>query len=77
MEIKSFIEKFAELLEVEGSNVITPATEYKEMDEWDSMMALSLLSMIADEYDVPIMGEDLKKANTVQQLFGIIVEKKQ
>lgn len=77
MEIKNFIDKFEELLEIEESNVITPATEYKEMDEWDSMMALSLLSMIADEYDVPIMGEDLKKANTVQQLFDIIVEKKQ
>ena len=76
MEIKDFIQKFAELFEDVTVDDLTPETEYKELDEWDSMMALSLLSMVSDEYDVPVMGEDLKKAVTLQQLFDVIKEKK-
>jgi len=76
MEIKDFIEKFSEQFEDTETTVFTPELEYKELDEWDSMMALTIISMIADEYNVPINGFDLKSSNTIQQLFETIKNKK-
>ena len=34
MEIKDFIEKFAETIEVEDSSVLTVETKFRELSEW-------------------------------------------
>ena len=71
MEIKDFIKKFAETLEVDNVDVLTPGTEFRELDEWSSLAYLSVIAMMDEEYGVQIEEADFKKLRTVQALFEV------
>ena len=45
MEIKSFIENFAEQFEDTDASVFTAETKYRDLDEWSSLIAHSILAM--------------------------------
>lgn len=70
--MKEFIEKFAEALDDIDSSTLTPETKFRELDEWSSLAALSIIAMADEEYDKEISGTDLKKAETIQDLFNLI-----
>ena len=76
MEIKEFIENFADQFDDTDISEIKPETVMRDLDEWSSMIGLSLLNMVDNEYGVQLTFEELKQAITVQNLFDI-VEKKQ
>ena len=72
MEIKEFIQNFADQLGDTDAAVITPETEFRELDDWSSLAALSIVAMIDEEYGVSITSETLKNAKTIQELFDQI-----
>ncbi len=76
MEIKEFIENFADQFDDTDISVIKPETVMRDLEEWSSMIGLSLLNMVDNEYGVKLTFDELKQAITVQNLFDI-VEKKQ
>ena len=49
-------------------------TEFKNNDEWDSMTALSLITVLDQEFDVSISGEKIKEINTIEELILFINE---
>ncbi len=75
MEIKEFIEKLAEQFDDTDASSITPATKFKELDEWSSLIALSLIAMADEEYDVTLKGDDIRNATTVEDLFNTVKAK--
>ncbi len=76
MGIKEFIENFADQFDDTDISEIKPETVMRDMDEWSSMIGLSLLNMVDNEYGVQLTFDELRHAITVQNLFDI-VEKKQ
>lgn len=76
MEIKEFIENFANQFEDTDASVFTPETNFRELDEWSSLLALATLGMIDDEYDVQLKADEMRKASTVQELFDIVKDLK-
>lgn len=72
MELNSFIEKFAEQFEETEQNVLTAEVHFKELDEWSSLMALAIIAMVDEEYGIRIKGDDVKKAETIIDLYNII-----
>lgn len=72
MNIKDFIENFAAQFDDTDIEEFTPETKFKELDEWSSLAALSIIAMVDDEYDVIIKGNDILKSDTIQDLFNII-----
>lgn len=72
MEIKEFIENFAEQFEDTDASEITAATEFKNLDEWSSLIALSVIAMVDEEYDVTLKGDDIRGAVTVEDLFNVV-----
>lgn len=72
MEIKDFILNFAEQLDDTDAEVLTPETEFRELDDWSSLAALSIIAMIYEEYGVSIDNETFKSAKTIQALFDLI-----
>ena len=72
MEIKEFIENFAEQFEDTDASEITAATEFKNLDEWSSLIALRVIAMVDEEYDVAIKGDDIRNSNTVEDLFNVV-----
>lgn len=77
MEIQEFIQHFAEQFEELDVNTVTPQTAFKELDEWSSLVALSVIAMADEEYGVALKGEDIRKAVTVEDLFNIVKSRKQ
>ena len=75
MEIKEFIENFAEQFEDTDTSMITAETKFRDLDEWSSILALSIIAMIDEEYDVTIKGDDMRAAETVEDLFNIVKSK--
>ena len=70
MEISKFIELFAELFDETDVTVFTVETEFKKLDEWSSLIALSVIAMVDEEYGITIQGEDIRNANTIADLFN-------
>lgn len=75
MELKSFIENFANQFDDTDSSEITATTAYRELDEWSSLTALSIIGMVDEEYDVTLKGADINTATTVEDLFNIVKTK--
>ena len=70
MEISKFIELFADLFDETDVTVFTAETEFKKLDEWSSLIALSVIAMVDEEYGITIQGEDIRNANTIADLFN-------
>lgn len=75
MDKKEFIEKFADLFEETDKSEITDDVKFKELDEWSSIMALNVIAMVDEEYDVMLKGDDIRSAQTLNQLFEIVQSK--
>jgi acyl carrier protein len=69
MEINSFIENFANIFDETDPSLITPETKFRELDEWCSLIALSLIAMVDDEYSIKLTGDDIKSSTTIIDLF--------
>ena len=75
MEIKEFIEKFAEQFDETDVKVFAPETIFRELDEWSSIIALGVIAMIDEEYNVTIKAAEMQKVNTVGDLFELVKSK--
>ena len=71
MDIKEFIEKFAEQIEVEDVESLTPKTEFKELDEWSSLSIMMTIAFFDDEFDKQIGDTEIKKCNTIEDLYKL------
>ena len=72
MEIKEFIEKFADIFDDTEIAILTPETKFRELDEWSSLTALGVIAMADEEFDVELSGNELRAATTIQDLFNLI-----
>lgn len=76
MDINEFIDKFAEIFDDTDRNEFQADTKFKELDEWSSIMALNVIAMVDDEYDVLLKGDDIRGSETITQLFEIVKSRK-
>lgn len=76
MDINSFIENFADQFDDLEASTLSGATAFKDLDEWSSMMALAVMAMVNEEYDVELKGDDIRKSNTIEDLFNTVKSKK-
>lgn len=74
MELNEFVKKFAEQFDEIDANELKADTDFRTLDEWSSMAGLSVIAMVEDEYEVIIKGADLRKSETIEDLFNIVKE---
>lgn len=72
MELKEFVDKFAEQFDDTDPSEIKAETKFKELDEWSSLVALSVIAMVDEEYDVTIKGDEIRNSVTVEDLFNAV-----
>jgi acyl carrier protein len=72
MEIKDFIAQFAEQLDNVDAENIKADTVFKDLEDWTSLAAIFVISMIKEEYGASVNGDDIRKAHTIQDLFDIV-----
>ena len=75
MEIEKFIENFANQFDETDVSQFKTNTIFRELDEWSSIMALTIIAMINEEYDVQLKGDDMRNSNTIEELFNVVNSK--
>ena len=69
MEIIEFVENFAAQFDETDASVFTAETRFRDLEEWSSLIGLSIIAMVDEEYDVTLKGDDIKTSNTIQDIF--------
>ena len=70
-----FIENFADQFNDTDASEINAETVFKDLEEWSSLIALSVIAMIDEEYDITIKGDDIRNSDTIEDLFNIVKSK--
>lgn len=73
--IKEFIQDFADQFDETELSEFQAETKFKELGEWSSLMALSIIAMVDEEYDVRIKGDDIRICVTIEDLFRLVKSK--
>ena len=77
MKKEEFVLNFANQFDETDASEITINTAFKDLEEWSSLLSLSIIAMCDEEYDVKIKGDDIRNAVTVEDLYNIVVDRKQ
>ena len=75
MELKEFIEKFAAQFDDTDLSEFKAETVFHELDEYSSLIALTVIGMIDEEYGVSIGAEEMSAAVTIEDLFNAVKAK--
>ena len=71
MEIKEFIEKFAEAIEVENVELLSSETEFKELEEWSSLSVMLLIAFFDETFGKEIGDKEIRSCTTLQDLYQL------
>lgn len=75
MTLDEFVKAFAAEFDDTPEETFKADTRYRELDEWGSLVALSIISMVDDEMDKRVTGADLRNCNTIEELFNLVESK--
>lgn len=75
MELEVFVQNFADQFDDTPVCEITKDTVFHDLDEYSSLTALSIISMIDEEYGVTLNGNEMKSAVTIEDLFNTVKAK--
>ncbi len=75
MTLDEFVKAFAAEFDDTPEETFKPETHYRELDEWGSLVALSIISMVDDEMDKRLTGADLRSCSTIEELFNLVEAK--
>lgn len=73
--LEEFVVLFAEQFDDTNPSQFAPNTDFRELDEWSSLIALSIIAMVDEEFDVALKGIDIRQANTIEDLYNIVISK--
>lgn len=72
MNIKEFISKFAEMLEIEEVDALTPETEFRDLDEWSSISVMEFIAFADENYGKQVGDIHIKPCQTIQDLYNLV-----
>ncbi len=68
---KIFLEHISQIFENTSKEEITINSNFKLFEEWDSLMALSLIAMFDTEYNIKLSGDQIRLASTLEDLYKL------
>lgn len=75
MELQDFIQNIVNLFDDIDTSNFSALTDFKDNDEWNSLLALSVIAMVDEEYGVIITSDEIKQAKTIEELYMILKAK--
>ncbi len=72
MKLDEFVTAFAEEFDDTPTEAFKPDTKFRELDEWSSLAALSIISMVDDNFDKALTGADIRSVNTIEEMYNLI-----
>ena len=74
--MEDFILKIQDLFEDTNPDSIKLDTKFRDLDDWNSIMGLSIIGMIDDEYGVEFNADDMRQCQTIEDIYNRIQSKK-
>jgi acyl carrier protein len=75
MNLEDFIKGFADQFDDTDESEITAETNFHDLEEWSSLIAMSLIAYVRTEYGKKITGNEIRSCETVKALFDLIASK--
>lgn len=75
MDINQFVSNFAECFDDTETEVFSPVLAFKELEEWSSLQGLAVIAMCKKKYGIRISGAEIREADTVQDVYEIVMNK--
>lgn len=75
MELKEFVQNFANQFDETDVEMFAPETKFRDLDEWSSIIGLSIILMVDEEYGITIGADEMKQAQTIEELYNIVQSK--
>lgn len=75
MEIKKFVNDFANQFDDTDPSEIQSETKFHDLEEWSSLVAMSVIALAKTEYGKTITGKEIRECETVEDLFNLISSK--
>ena len=72
MDIAEFITKFAEELEIENADALTPETEFRNLDEWSSLSVMIFIAFADENFDKQVGDRQIADCKTIQDLYNLV-----
>ena len=73
--LNEFVALFAEQFDDTDASEITATTDFHGLDEWSSLIGLSVIAMVDEEFDVALKGDDVKNSVTIEDLYNRVIAK--
>lgn len=71
MTLDEFVSAFAAEFDETPEDQFKADTEFKTLDEWSSLTALSIIAMVDEQMDKTITGADIRASKTIEDLFNL------
>lgn len=74
--LNEFVALFAEQFDDTDASQICATTVFHDLDEWSSLIGLSVIAMIDEEFEVAVNADDMVSSVTVEDLYKKVQAKK-
>lgn len=74
--LEEFVLLFAEQFDDMDASEFTPSTVFHDLDEWSSLIGLSVIAMVDEEFEVALNADDMISSVTIEDLYKKVVAKK-
>ena len=71
MTLEEFVSAFAAEFDETPEEQFKADTEFKTLEEWGSLTALSIISMVDENMDKTITGADIRASKTIEDLYNL------
>ena len=75
MELNEFVKFIADQFDETPKENFNPGTHFREFEEWDSLVALSVIAMVDEEMEIKITGADIRNCTTIEDLYNLAISK--
>ena len=68
---KQFLQNFADQFDDEPEG-LTLDTKFRDIEGWASIVALSVMAMCDEEYEVILSANEMESANHISDIYNIV-----
>ncbi len=72
MNKEEFLKNFANQFDDTDPSEIKYETRFHELEEWSSLIGMSMIAMVKVSYNKTISGAELKACTTVEDVYKLI-----
>lgn len=75
MALNKFIQNIADQFEDTDTSGFNADTRFRDIEDYSSLIGMSIIAMVGEKYKVTITGKELRSAVTIKELFNLVISK--